>query len=558
MKKLKILIAEDEGIVAEDLANKVRQLGYDVVGPTATGEEAVELAIRHQPALVLMDIRLAGGMDGITAAQQIRLECNLPILFLTAHSDAGTVERAQQAGALGYVLKPFDDRDLRIQIEMALYKHSAERQLRASEARLAGINRILQAALTSQTEEDLGRICIDVAEKITQSTFGFLGDINQNGLTDIAISNSGWEACNISSDPSGHGRPLAGFKIHGIYGRVLLDGKGLFTNDPASHPDSIGVPENHPPLTSFLGVPLMSEGGVIGLLAVGNRQGGYSPVDQETLETLAPSIVQAFKRKRAEDALQTLNADLEKRVEQRTLELQETQQQYLHAEKLSAIGRLSASIAHEFNNPLQGIMAVLKGLRKRAILEDEDRELLEAAIDESTRMKNLIRSLQEFNRPSSCHKVLMDVQTSIDSLLLLYKSDFKNKRISVQQNHNKGLPPIMAIPDQIKQVFLNLLNNAADACLLPGGIITINTWQENGRIAISIKDSGVGIQPEHMDLIFQPFYTTKPEVKGTGLGLSVCHGIVKNHQGEIRVESLPGQGAIFTVLLPVQGGERGI
>ncbi len=553
MNKRKILIAEDEGIVAEDLANKVRQLGYDVVGPTATGEEAVELAKSHQPALVLMDIRLAGAMDGITAARQIRLQCDLPILFLTAHSDAGTVERAQQAGALGYVLKPFDDRDLRIQIEMALYKHSAERQLRVSEARLAAINRILQAALTCQTEEDLGKICLAVAEEITQSKFGFLGDINQDGLTDIAISKSGWEACNISSDPSGHGRPLAGLKIHGIYGRVILDGKSLFTNDPASHPDSIGVPENHPPLTSFLGVPLMSEGKVIGLLAVGNRQGGYSPVDQETLEMLTPSIVQAFKRKRAEDALQTLNADLEKRVEQRTLELQETQQQYLHAEKLSAIGRLSASIAHEFNNPLQGIMAVLKGLRKRAILEDEDRELLEAAIDESSRMKKLILSLQEFNRPSSCHKVLMDMQTSIDSLLLLYKSEFKNKRIAVQQNYAKRLPQIMAIPDQIKQVFLNLLNNAADACQPSGGIITISTRQDNDRIAISIKDSGIGIQPEHVDLIFQPFYTTKPEVKGTGLGLSVCHGIVKNHQGEIRVESLPGQGATFTVLLPVQG-----
>jgi signal transduction histidine kinase len=215
---------------------------------------------------------------------------------------------------------------------------------------------------------------------------------------------------------------------------------------------------------------------------------------------------------------------------------------------------LSASIAHEFNNPLQGVMAVLKGLRKRAILEDEDRELLEAAIDESSRMKKMILSLQEFNRPSSCHKVLMDVQTSIDSLLLLYKSEFKNKRIAVQQNYAKRLPQIMAIPDQIKQVFLNLLNNAVDACLLPGGIITISTRQEDDRIAISIKDTGVGIQPEQMDLIFQPFYTTKSQVKGTGLGLSVCHGIVKNHQGEIRVESLPEQGAIFTVLLPIQGG----
>ena len=99
----------------------------------------------------------------------------------------------------------------------------------------------------------------------------------------------------------------------------------------------------------------------------------------------------------------------------------------LHAEKLAAIGKLSASIAHEFNNPLQGIMTILKGLKKRAILEEEDRELLDVAIDESERMKNLIRSLQDFNRPSSGKKVLMDVQKSLDSLLLLQQERFQEQ-----------------------------------------------------------------------------------------------------------------------------------
>ena len=110
------------------------------------------------------------------------------------------------------------------------------------------------------------------------------------------------------------------------------------------------------------------------------------------------------ERKQAEEQIRAMNDDLERMVEQRTRELQETQSQYLHAEKLAAIGKLSASIAHEFNNPLQGIMSILKGLKKRAIIDEEDRELLEAAIVESDRMKNLIRSLQDFNRPSSGRK----------------------------------------------------------------------------------------------------------------------------------------------------------
>lgn len=254
--------------------------------------------------------------------------------------------------------------------------------------------------------------------------------------------------------------------------------------------------------------------------------------------------------------LQEVNDQLERRVEERTLELQETQKQYLHAEKLAAIGKLSASIAHEFNNPLQGVFSILKGLQKRAILEEEDRQLLEAAIAEGDRIKELIRSLQEFNRPSSGRKVIMDVHQSLNSILLLHKSDFKKKRISVVLEYAEHLPQILAVPDQIKQVFLNLLTNAADACQQSGGVITVRTWQEGDRVAVAIEDTGIGIKAEEMGLIFQPFYTTKPEIKGTGLGLSVSYGIISRHQGEIQVVSEPNQGTTFTVLLPVRVADK--
>ena len=255
--------------------------------------------------------------------------------------------------------------------------------------------------------------------------------------------------------------------------------------------------------------------------------------------------------KRAEEELKAINDELEQRVEQRTLELQETQKQYLHAEKLSAIGKLSASIAHEFNNPLQGILSILKGLKKRAILENEDRELLNAAIAESDRIKELIRSLQDFNRPTTGRIMAMEVHKAIDSLLLMNRSEFKSKRISVALDYAEQLPQILAVPDQIKQVFLNLLTNAVDACHLRGGMITISTRQAGDQVVVAFKDTGTGIRPEEIERIFQPFYTTKPAVKGTGLGLSVSYGIVKSHQGEIQVKSQPGAGSTFTVLLPI-------
>ena len=257
------------------------------------------------------------------------------------------------------------------------------------------------------------------------------------------------------------------------------------------------------------------------------------------------------ERKQFEEQLQTLNNELVQRADKRTRELQETQSHYLHAEKLSTIGKLSASIAHEINNPLQGIMTILKGLEKYAVLDEGDRNMLALAISESERIKNLIQSLHDFNRPSLGKKEVIDVHKSLAPLLLLCKKDFNIKQISVVCNFTEQLPQIVAVEDQIKQVLLNLLTNAAEACHQPGGMITINTWMEEKYVAVAIKDTGTGIAPDKLDQIFQPFYTTKAEVKGTGLGLSISQGIIQKHHGEIRVESKPGEGSTFTVLLPV-------
>ena len=286
----------------------------------------------------------------------------------------------------------------------------------------------------------------------------------------------------------------------------------------------------------------------------------FTPVidNEKKVEVVAATERDITDRKRAteglrnsEEKLLALNDELERRVEKRTRELLETRAKYLNVEKLSAMGKISAAFAHEFNNPLQAVMTILQGFKKRGKLkEEEDREDLDLAISESYRMKNLILSLQHFNLPSADNKILMDVHASIDYVLLLCRSDFKQKRIITVLNYAEQLPQILAIPDQIKQVILNLLNNAVDACVPNGGEIIVNTWQEEQIIAIAIQDTGVGINPENLDLIFQPFYTTKPEIKGTGLGLSVCYGIVQAHQGEISVESCPGKGSTFTISLP--------
>ncbi len=234
----------------------------------------------------------------------------------------------------------------------------------------------------------------------------------------------------------------------------------------------------------------------------------------------------------------------------RDLELIENQKKMVHADKLAALGKLSASIAHEFNGPLQAIMTILRTVEK-SCNDDEQNEMVGVAIDECNRVKRLIQSLQNFSRPSSSQKSLIDIHEILNSLLLLYKSDFKRKKISVDIAYDEKLPMIQGVPDQIKQVFLNILSNAADSCFKSGGVITISTSIEESKVAVSIRDTGIGIKEENLDKIFQPFYTTKPDEKGTGLGLAISYKIVESHGGTILVQSEPGIGSIFEVRLPI-------
>jgi PAS domain S-box-containing protein len=169
---------------------------------------------------------------------------------------------------------------------------------------LEGINQILLKALTCGSEEELGLACLAVVEQITGSQFGFIGEIDADGLLhDIAISDPGWELCKMY-DKTGHGRKRDAFRVYGLYIRVLEEGKSLITNRPARHPDSVGTPEGHPSINSFIGVPLRIGEKIFGIIALANREGGYRKSHVEVVESLAPTIVEAFKRKRAERSLQ--------------------------------------------------------------------------------------------------------------------------------------------------------------------------------------------------------------------------------------------------------------
>ncbi len=233
--------------------------------------------------------------------------------------------------------------------------------------------------------------------------------------------------------------------------------------------------------------------------------------------------------------------------------LKKSNERLLHSEKLSAIGKLSASIAHEFNNPICGVRNILETMFEKEpgeTLDETDKKQVGMAVKECNRMADLIKKLQDFHRPSSGETKLVNIQEIIEDVLLICKKELKNRKI-ILEKHFKPIPQIKAVPDQIKQVILNLIQNASDAMHDIGGKITITTEYDAPNALMHFKDNGSGISEMDMKSIFEPFFTTKPAVKGTGLGLSISHGIINKHGGEIKVESQLGKGTTFTITLPV-------
>ena len=229
-----------------------------------------------------------------------------------------------------------------------------------------------------------------------------------------------------------------------------------------------------------------------------------------------------------------------------------------HAQKMELVGRMTASLAHEFGNPLLGIRFALRDVKQRPELAPDDRQLLQLAEEECDRMRSLIRDLQPLNRPSSERKTPCDLHRLLEEVLALHRTYLDRKGIGVERAFGAQHIRLRAAEDQLRQVFVNLLLNASDALAGsgPGGRLTITTALEDGMAVVSFADNGPGIRPEDLGRIFEPFFTTKPAVEGTGLGLPVSYGIVRAHGGTIEVRSRPGE-TVFTVALPITGRPEG-
>lgn len=232
-------------------------------------------------------------------------------------------------------------------------------------------------------------------------------------------------------------------------------------------------------------------------------------------------------------------------------EIREIQQALLQSEKLAAMGRLTSQIAHELNNPIYGIMNTLELLKTEIPPENKRRRILELSLSETQRLAEMLRNMLSFSKPEEEQRRSVNLNELIEGILLIVDKQMQEANIKIKTYFDPKIPEIMASTNQMRQVMLNMIKNAKEA-MPKGGTLMIATGREKDRVLIHIRDTGVGIPEENKSKIFEAFFTTKQKVKGVGLGLSVCYGIVKDHGGEIKVESEEGKGTTFTISLPIK------
>jgi PAS domain S-box-containing protein len=502
---------EDECIVALAIQERLENLGYVVAGTTEYGEEAVALAGQVRPDIVLMDIRLRGPMDGLTAAEQIRSSYGLPVIYLTAYADDDTLHRAKGTDPYGYLIKPVQERELRTSIELALYKSQAEQRLRESERRYAVTLSSIQDGIVTTDHRGSIRYLNPAAERLIGRDLAA-----SLGLPVARMVRLVHEASQLPLDCP-LGRALRERTIVELAEAVLLNPDGKET------PVEVRA-------APFAEGEERAGGGVLVLRDV------------------------------------TLQRQLHKQQQLLDAKLQ-------RAQKLQSLTVLAGGIAHDFNNILAGLVGYAElGLIQVASGADV-RPSLEQIKAGAWRAAEITRQMLAYSGKGKFTETCIQLPRLLLEMSELIKVTVAPGSV-LHYDLPDQLPAIAGDPSQIRQVVLNLLVNAVEAIGDTQGSITIRGGvQDYGRSALDrcelgedlpagryvyleVTDDGAGLAPEIRGRIFEPFFTTK--FIGRGLGLPAVLGVMRGHAGAIEVESHPGKGSRFRLLFPpATEGETG-
>lgn len=492
-----ILVVEDERIVALDIQRTLIELGYTVPRTAATAEDAIRFASDLCPDLVLMDIRIKGERDGIETAQILRTRFGVPIVYLTAHADAATVERAKGTEPLGYLLKPVKPGELRSTIEIALYRHEMDRRLRERDQwHSAALRSIADAVIT-----------VDLTGKITfvnHAAEGLIGTTNEQ-----AIGKSVEEVLQLTPISSGMGKTPLATALRLRQAVTLEEASVMNVSTGALH------------VINDSATPVMD----------GERMLGAAMVFRDVTEK--KKLTKQLELADRLTSLGTMAAGVAHELNN----------------PLAIVVANAGFIAEE----LQGHRATLETIAIPSEVQRLDR--ISAALGDlqsaASRLGRIVSDLRAFSRPAEQTSEWVDVNRCVEWALRATEHEFHHRAKLVTDLTN--IPRVKGDETRIGQVIINLLINAAQA-IAPGSAdrnqVTVSTRSEADNVVLRVRDTGGGIPAEVLSRIFEPFFTTKPVGVGTGLGLSICHGIVRSLGGDIKVDTEVGKGTTFRLEFP--------
>lgn len=519
-----ILVIEDNDLIRTRLQSQLRTLGYQVV-TAENGRTGLAAIAKHQPLLILLDYQLPD-TTGIDVLRKLRSEDNaVPVLLMTAEGSERIAVAAFQLGVRDYLIKPFETTDVSQAIDRALREWRLQRekeillnQLQSQVRQLTVLHRVGKAVTAQLESRNLLERIVEAAVYLSNADEGFVQLIDGGHLVVRA-------AHNVSAI---HQRELNKHADHELATQSLRTARPLRIN--STH-DGVRVQANYL-AQAVLMVPLLVGTEALGVLTVAAtvHRRTFDENDERLLLMLADYASIALHNAR------TYNT------------LRDTQGRLIEVEKLAGMGRMAASLAHEINNPLAIIRSGLELVAQQHPPETPLGDLLQGLDEEVARIARLLHTLVHFYQPASDGQP-PDLNHLIISMMQITKPQLSRANITLHQELATDLPSPTLSDDACKQVLLNLVRNAIDA-MPEGGKLAIRTGHHRGQVYLSIADTGIGIQAEHRERIFEPFFSTKG-VSGTGLGLAVVYGIVQQVGGSISVDSTPGQGSTFTLRVPV-------